>query len=98
MKIRKILLLSLLLHLVQDHETALVGYKLQKPVKHLAYQQNYFFAGSRFALLEIKIMLVELLRKFEIIPVEKTQIPLELSKTNFNPMPDEGFWLGLKPR
>ncbi|KAK5641475.1 hypothetical protein RI129_010022 [Pyrocoelia pectoralis] len=54
--------------------------------------------GSRFALMEGKLIIAELIRKFEFIVVEKTQIPIVLSKTNFNPIPDEGFWIGLKPR
>ncbi|XP_031335977.1 cytochrome P450 9e2-like [Photinus pyralis] len=54
--------------------------------------------GSRFALLEIKIALIHLLLKFEIVPIEKTPIPIVLSKTNVNPISDRGFWLGLKPR
>ncbi|KAK4875636.1 hypothetical protein RN001_012058 [Aquatica leii] len=54
--------------------------------------------GSRFALLEIKLMLVELLQNFEIVPNEKTQIPLKLSKSNFNAIPDDGIWLTLQPR
>ncbi|KAK5641474.1 hypothetical protein RI129_010021 [Pyrocoelia pectoralis] len=54
--------------------------------------------GSRFALLEGKLIIAELVRKFEFVVVEKTQIPIVLSKTNFNPIPDEGFWIGLKPR
>ncbi|KAF2899557.1 hypothetical protein ILUMI_06631 [Ignelater luminosus] len=53
--------------------------------------------GARFALLEGKLIIAEIIRKFEIVPVEKTQIPLVLSNKQFNLMPD-GFWLGLKPR
>ncbi|KAF2892148.1 hypothetical protein ILUMI_14025, partial [Ignelater luminosus] len=52
---------------------------------------------ARFALLEGKLIIAEIIRKFEIVPVEKTQIPLVLSNKQFNLMPD-GFWLGLKPR
>ncbi|KAK4875965.1 hypothetical protein RN001_012387 [Aquatica leii] len=54
--------------------------------------------GSRFGLLEIKLILVELLQHFEIIPNEKTQIPIKLSKANFNSIPDDGIWVSLKPR
>ncbi|KAF2894714.1 hypothetical protein ILUMI_11459 [Ignelater luminosus] len=54
--------------------------------------------GSRFALLEVKIVIFYLMCKFEIVPVEKTAIPLVLSKSNVNPLPDEGFWLGLRLR
>lgn len=54
--------------------------------------------GSRFALLEVKIVIFYILSRFEIIPVRETAVPLTLSKSNVNPVPDEGFWLGLKPR
>ncbi|KAF2899554.1 hypothetical protein ILUMI_06628 [Ignelater luminosus] len=54
--------------------------------------------GSRFALLEGKLILAEIIRNFEIVPVEKTQIPMKLSKTNLRPLAEKGFWLGLKPR
>ncbi|KAF2899555.1 hypothetical protein ILUMI_06629 [Ignelater luminosus] len=54
--------------------------------------------GSRFALLEGKLIIAEIIRNFEIVPVGKTQIPLKLSKESFSPFPEKGFWLGLKPR
>nr|XP_023014564.1 cytochrome P450 9e2-like [Leptinotarsa decemlineata] len=52
--------------------------------------------GSRFALLETKLLFFHLLSHFELVPVEKTQIPLKLSKFTFNLMAENGFWLGLK--
>ncbi|XP_074042639.1 cytochrome P450 9e2-like [Leptinotarsa decemlineata] len=52
--------------------------------------------GSRFALLETKLLVFHLLSHFELIPVEKTQIPLKLSRKTFNLMAEKGFWLGLK--
>ncbi|KAK4873816.1 hypothetical protein RN001_013176 [Aquatica leii] len=54
--------------------------------------------GSRFALLEIKTVIFNILTKFEIVPVDETPIPLTLSKSNVNPISDKGYWLGLKPR
>lgn len=54
--------------------------------------------GSRFALLEIKTLIFHLLANFEIVPVEKTDIPLKLSKKQFNLAAENGFWLGLKAR
>ncbi|KAF5285374.1 hypothetical protein FQR65_LT13264 [Abscondita terminalis] len=54
--------------------------------------------GSRFALLEGKLVVAEIVSKFEIVPIEKTEIPIVLSKKNFNPVPDNGFWVGFKPR
>jgi len=54
--------------------------------------------GSRFALLENKLIIVNLLQNFKIVPVEKTSIPLKLSTSNPHPLPEGGFWLGIKSR
>ncbi|XP_031354343.1 cytochrome P450 9e2-like [Photinus pyralis] len=54
--------------------------------------------GSRFALLEVKIIIAHILRKFEIVPIKNTPIPLTFSKDNVNPVSDKGYWVGLKPR
>lgn len=54
--------------------------------------------ASRFALMEIKILFVYLLLNFEIVPVKKTNIPIQLSKSTFNMKPDPNLWLGLKRR
>nr|CAI5847750.1 unnamed protein product [Callosobruchus analis] len=51
--------------------------------------------GSRFALLETKAVLFHLLSQFEIVPINKTQIPLKLNKKSFNFVAENGFWLGL---
>ncbi|KAJ8928367.1 hypothetical protein NQ314_019098 [Rhamnusium bicolor] len=52
--------------------------------------------GSRFALLEIKVVLFSILQHFELVPIEKTQIPLEISKKVFPLSAANGFWLGMK--
>ncbi|CAH0564732.1 unnamed protein product [Brassicogethes aeneus] len=52
--------------------------------------------GSRFAILEIKVLFYHILSNFKIVPVEKTTIPLKLSKKTFNLMSDGGFWFGLE--
>ncbi|KAJ8973688.1 hypothetical protein NQ317_013393 [Molorchus minor] len=52
--------------------------------------------GSRFALLEIKALFFLILRHFEIVPVEKTPIPLKISKKSLNLRAEGGFWVGLK--
>ncbi|KAF2899553.1 hypothetical protein ILUMI_06627 [Ignelater luminosus] len=54
--------------------------------------------GSRFALLEGKLIMAEIIRNFEIVPVERTQIPMKLKKDSFTLLAEKGFWLGLKPR
>nr|CAH7744905.1 unnamed protein product [Callosobruchus chinensis] len=52
--------------------------------------------GSRFALLELKALFFHMLSRFELVPTDKTQIPLKLCKTSINPMAEMGFWMGLK--
>lgn len=52
--------------------------------------------GSRFALLETKIIFFYLLRDFELVPVKRSRIPLEICKKHFNLIADGGFWFGLK--
>lgn len=53
--------------------------------------------GNRFALLETKVMLFHLLTRCELKLCSKTSHPLQLSKTNFNLMPEGGFWLKIQP-
>nr|CAH7739949.1 unnamed protein product [Callosobruchus chinensis] len=52
--------------------------------------------GSRFALLETKTIAFYLLSEFEIVPTDKTQIPLKLLQSLSNPTAENGFWVGLK--
>lgn len=53
--------------------------------------------GARFTLIEMKVVLFHLLSRFEIIPVEKTAIPLRFHQnTVVNLKPVDGFWLGFK--
>ncbi|XP_050497945.1 cytochrome P450 9e2-like [Diabrotica virgifera virgifera] len=54
--------------------------------------------GSRFALMETKILCFYILHHFEIVPTKKTMIPVSLSPKTFNMKPDKSIWLGLKRR
>lgn len=54
--------------------------------------------GNRFALMETKLVIANLLHRFYLRPTEKTRIPIKFSKTNFSLMPDHGFWIGLEKR
>ncbi|KAJ3645275.1 hypothetical protein Zmor_022941 [Zophobas morio] len=54
--------------------------------------------GSRFALLETKILFFYILSHFRIVTIEKTPIPLALCKKQFNLNAKDGYWLGLKRR
>lgn len=51
--------------------------------------------GSRFAQVEIKVLLFHLLLNFEIVPTKKTMYPLVLSRKSLIPTIRD-FWLGLK--
>ncbi|XP_018561888.1 cytochrome P450 9e2-like [Anoplophora glabripennis] len=52
--------------------------------------------GSRFALLMIKAVIFHTLLHFELVPIEKTVIPLKISKKSFAMNAEGGFWLGFK--
>lgn len=54
--------------------------------------------GSRFAQLEVKTLFFHILSQFEIVPVEKTTIPIKIDKKQFSLTSEDGFWLGLKRR
>ncbi|CAG9824138.1 unnamed protein product [Phaedon cochleariae] len=54
--------------------------------------------GSRFALLEVKILFFNVLANFDIVPVEKSTIPIVLAKSMFYLGSEGGFWFGLKRR
>ncbi|XP_017772314.1 PREDICTED: cytochrome P450 9e2 [Nicrophorus vespilloides] len=54
--------------------------------------------GSRFAILECKLMLAYLLKDYEIVPIARTKIPIKLSKKHMGASAEGGFWMGLKRR
>lgn len=56
------------------------------------------FLGSRFALMEIKAILYNLLLKFTFEPNQQTQIPVKLQKNAFAVYSEKGIHLELKPR
>ena len=59
----------------------------------------YFFVlGKRFAEMEMKLALVDILSKFEVEPCEKTEIPMKFSKLSVIVIPkDEKVLLKLNP-
>lgn len=52
--------------------------------------------GSRFALLESKVLMFHLLRHFEIVPTKRSPIPLVMSHNPFQMSPKGGFRFGFK--
>ncbi|XP_074040306.1 cytochrome P450 9e2 isoform X2 [Leptinotarsa decemlineata] len=54
--------------------------------------------GSRFALLEIKLLMFHLLANFKVVSIKETVQNFNLSKRTFNMRPEgEQLWLGLEP-
>lgn len=53
--------------------------------------------GSRFALMNVKIVLYKMLLNFSFEVTAKTQIPLRYKKTMMNVTAENGFWVQLKP-
>lgn len=62
------------------------------------FNRPQLFSGSRFALMEIKAILYNLLLKFSFEPYEKTQIPIKLKKTGFTMEAENGVHLELRSR
>jgi len=54
--------------------------------------------GSRFALMQVKGIIYYLILNFEVVPNEKTQIPLQFKKTPFSMLTENGIHLELKQR
>ncbi|KAK5641881.1 hypothetical protein RI129_010428 [Pyrocoelia pectoralis] len=54
--------------------------------------------GNRFALLEAKILIFNILKHFDIIVVDKSVIPIKLARKHIILNAEKGFWFGLKPR
>ncbi|GBP26433.1 Cytochrome P450 9e2 [Eumeta japonica] len=54
--------------------------------------------GSRFAITEVKAMVFELLRNFEVTPSPKTRVPAELDPSNFTMRLLGGNYIRMKPR
>ncbi|XP_050439568.1 probable cytochrome P450 6a14 [Adelges cooleyi] len=52
--------------------------------------------GKRFAEMEMKLALTELLSKYEVEPCEKTQIPIVFAKRTPMAIPEKGIWLKFK--
>jgi len=66
--------------------------------KLICHKCKYFlnFLGKRFAEMEMKLAVVEMLTKFELCPCEKTEIPLKYSNVFFTLVPKRGIWLKFK--
>ncbi|XP_068081151.1 cytochrome P450 9e2 [Anabrus simplex] len=54
--------------------------------------------GQRFVLLEAKVALVHILSRFNLTVMEKTPLPLRLTKDGFVMSVEGGFWVGATPR
>ncbi|XP_017770213.1 PREDICTED: cytochrome P450 9e2-like isoform X2 [Nicrophorus vespilloides] len=54
--------------------------------------------GSRFALLETKLLFIQILSNFKIEVDAETTVPLKLDRHKFGITSEGGFWLGFKSR
>ncbi|KAK5641878.1 hypothetical protein RI129_010425 [Pyrocoelia pectoralis] len=54
--------------------------------------------GNRFALLETKILIFNILKHFDIVVVDKSVVPIKLARKQMILNAEKGFWFGLKPR
>ncbi|XP_037913056.1 probable cytochrome P450 9f2 [Hermetia illucens] len=54
--------------------------------------------GSRFALMETKVVIFHLLSEFTFEASPRTCIPITMDKTSFQLKPAGGFWINFKPR
>ncbi|KAK5641880.1 hypothetical protein RI129_010427 [Pyrocoelia pectoralis] len=54
--------------------------------------------GNRFALLETKILIFNILKHFDIVVVDKSVVPIKLARKQMSLNAEKGFWFGLKPR
>ncbi|XP_011150785.1 cytochrome P450 9e2-like [Harpegnathos saltator] len=54
--------------------------------------------GNRFALMETKLLVAYLLRRFIFKTTEKTVEPIVFDKKQFSLQPEGGFWIGLEKR
>lgn len=55
------------------------------------------FLGMRFALMQMKAALVELIRNYEVTVNKKTKVPFVYDPANFLLMPLGGIWVDFKP-
>ncbi|KYN10062.1 Cytochrome P450 9e2 [Trachymyrmex cornetzi] len=54
--------------------------------------------GNRFALLETKVLLFQLLARCDLKPCKKTSVPIKITKNSLFMKPEGGFWLSVMPR
>ena len=54
--------------------------------------------GSRFALMESKILFYHLLSRFSLVKTAKTPVVIKLKTASINLQSEDGFWVGLKLR
>lgn len=58
----------------------------------------FYFLGKRFVIFEIKIVLSELLLKYDFVPSCKTEMPVVMMKAPFSTVAEDGPWIKLIKR
>jgi len=82
---------------VHTQQNAILSLNLSQHTVQLMIA-SYSFPGNRFALMESKVAMVQLLSRFNVRVVSKTPIPIQITKKGLNMTVDGGFWLGLEQR
>ena len=59
---------------------------------------SFYVSGSRFALLETKVLIYYLVRDFHLGAAKKSCVPLKLNPKGLQLMPENGFWLKFTAR
>lgn len=70
---------------------------MSKNIINVYYFLIYHNIGKRFAEIEMKMALTDILSRYEVEPCEKTEIPITFSKRTVLLMaPNNGVWLKFK--
>lgn len=68
-----------------------------RKIINITYFFTYHNIGKRFAEVEMKMALTDILSRYEVEPCEKTEIPITFSrKTVLLMTPNNGVWLKFK--